>query len=72
MIQDLSTLVVIGLNRSLDKMKRFIKGYSGNKLNALDKPQKDMNGCYSDADCSDGKTCATVKSEYPSSCAGKW
>jgi len=53
-------------------LKRFIKGYSGNKLNALDKPQKGMNGCYSDADCSDGKTCATVKGEYPGSCAGKW
>lgn len=27
-------------------------------------------GCMSDSDCTDGKVCATVKGEYPGSCAG--
>lgn len=26
-------------------------------------------GCYKDTDCQDGKVCATVKGEYPGSCA---
>lgn len=29
------------------------------------------SGCMQDSDCSDGKVCATVKGEFPGSCAGK-
>lgn len=30
---------------------------------------KDSKGCMSDAECSDGKICATVGGDYPGSCA---
>jgi hypothetical protein len=38
--------------------------------NSVVSTEESLDGCFRDSDCTDGKVCATIKGEYPGSCAG--
>lgn len=52
---------------SCGHVKFDINGVDHDK--AVVSTEESLNGCFSDNDCVDGKVCATIKGDYPGSCA---